>query len=466
MALGALTVESPYTGETVFEAPLCGVAELDGMMTRARVAHMAWKKEPLGHRQAVVQRFLRAFEAQTGAHAVEIAACMGKPVRQGRNEVRAMVHRAEEMLAMAPEALANVHLPAKTGFDRWIAREPVGVVVVFAAWNYPLLIPINPLVAALLAGNAVVLKHSSRTPCCAEQFTKAWVASGGPQDLVTAIHADHAVCEALAAHPSTGLVSFTGSVAGGRKVYEAVARARFIDVVLELGGKDAAYVAADCAFEDTVSGIADGAFYNAGQGCCAVERVYVEAPLYDRFIEAVVEAARDFQPGDPSREETSLGPMAQAGAPAFLEAQVQSAAELGARVLVGGRPATHEGRGRFFLPTVVADTDHRMAIMREESFGPILAVAKVSTDEEALGRINDSPYGLTASIWTSDVERAKGLAQKVEAGTVFMNRADYLDPMLAWTGVKDSGKGVSLSHLGFHAVTRPKSFHFRTVVAQ
>lgn len=464
MADPKLKVDNPYSGEIVFEAELTSADALDGVMVAARTAQHTWAATPIAERLAVVDRFVAAFEAKRSQYALEITDAMGKPRSQSNNEINGLVDRVRQMAGIAEEALADETLPAKDGFERFIRREPVGVVVVLAAWNYPLLIAINPTIAAVLAGNAVVLKHSSRTPRCSEQIAEAFLEAGAPPNLVTAIHTDHPTAERLVAHPLAGFVSFTGSVSGGRRIYRAVADARFIDVALELGGKDPAYVAADADLAFTVDNIVDGAFYNAGQSCCGVERVYVEAPIYDDVVEAIVEKTRGYVLGDPRDDKTTIGPLAQPGAPAFLEGQVKDAASRGARVLLGGKPTSHEGRGRFFEPTVVADTDHAMAIASEESFGPVVAIAKVSGDSEAIARMNDSAYGLTASVWTADRERAMKLVTQLEAGTVFMNRADYLDPLLAWTGVKDSGKGVSLSRLGYTAVTRAKSYHLRTQV--
>lgn len=454
-------VDNPFTHEIVFEAPLVDDRQLDGLMERAHAAHLEWQRVPLKERVGMIERFVQAFEARRDRYAAEITACMGKPLRQSQNEIDAMFDRARQVAGIAETALAPEILPPKPGFERSIHREPVGVVAVLAAWNYPLLIACNPTIPAVIAGNAVVMKHSSRTPRCAEMFEEAFREAGAPEGLVTAVHTDHQIAEKLVQHPKTGFVSFTGSVGGGRRIYQAIAAKRFIDAALELGGKDPAYVTADAPLELTVENVMDGALYNAGQSCCAVERVYVEAPLYDRFVEACVEAAKAQKLGDPTAEETTVGPMAQPNAPDFLAGQVEQAKQSGARILCGGSKTSVGGRGRFFEPTIVADTDLRMAIESEESFGPVVAIARVKDDAEAIARMNASDLGLTGSVWTKDPERGKRLAEQVEAGTVFINRADYLDPLLAWTGWRDSGRGVSLSRLGYLSVTKPKSYHFR-----
>lgn len=458
-----LRVDNPYTGEIAVERKLLRADEVDAVMTRAHAAHLEFKKTTIKQRIELVHRFVAEFEKERARYAKEITESMGKPLIQADREINGLADRAKQMASMAEEALAHEKLPAKEGFERWISHEPVGVVAVLAAWNYPLLIAVNPTVAAILAGNAVVMKHSSRTPTCGEMFAEAFARAGAPKDLVQAVHADHAVTELIVQHPLTGFVSFTGSVGGGRKIYQAVAEKRFIDVTLELGGKDPAYVCSDAPFDYAVGEVVDGGLYNAGQSCCGVERVYVDASIYDRFVEAAIEAVRKYSKlGDPMDKDTLIGPMAQANAPAFLAGQVEAAKKLGARVVIGGEPTNLGGKGRFFAPGLVVDTDHRMAVAVEESFGPVLAVQKVSGDAEAIRLMNDSPYGLTASVWTGDLDRGKRITEQVDAGTVFVNRCDFLDPMLAWTGYKDSGKGISLSKLGFRSMTKAKSHHIKT----
>jgi acyl-CoA reductase-like NAD-dependent aldehyde dehydrogenase len=459
-----LRVDNPFTGEIACESPLVSETDLDPVIQRAHRAHLEWRRVPVPERVALIDRFTKAFEAKRDRYAKEITDMMGKPLRQSNNEISGMIDRSRQMAAIAEESLRPEELPPKAGFEREIHREPVGVVAVLAAWNYPLLIACNPTIAAILAGNAVVLKHSSRTPRCGDQFAEAFAAAGAPDGLVQSIQTDHRVAEKLVQHPLIGFVSFTGSVGGGHKIYRAIAEKRFIDVALELGGKDPAYVRADAPFDFTVENVMDGALYNAGQSCCAVERVYVDASIYDRFVDACVAEAEKQRLGDPQAADTNLGPMAQPNAPDFLVGQVRQARDLGARILCGGNKTNAGGKGRFFQATVAADTEARMAIESEESFGPVVAISKVKNDEEAIARMNDSSLGLTGSIWTSDIDRGRALARRVEAGTVYLNRADYLDPMLAWTGWKDSGRGVSLSRLGFLSVTKPKSYHFRIEV--
>jgi acyl-CoA reductase-like NAD-dependent aldehyde dehydrogenase len=453
------TLVNPATGEPFREVPLTAPDELDRIVARARTAQREWRRTPVVERVGIVEQMVPAFRAEADRVAREITRQMGKPLRQARSEIETMIDRAETMCRLAPAALADEPLPPKPGFERFIRHEPLGVVLDIAAWNYPLLIAVNVIVPALLAGNAVLIKHARLTPLCADHFVDAFRRTPLPPDLVAAVRLDHAAVAGLIGSGRVGYVSFTGSVEGGREVYAQVSR-RFIDAGLELGGKDPAYVAEDANLEFAIENVVDGAFYNAGQSCCAVERVYVARPLFDRFVEGAVALVRRYVLGDPEDEATTIGPLAHAKGLAVVERQVAEARAAGARVLTGGH--RRPGRGFFHEPTVLVDVDHRMSVMHEETFGPVVGIMPVRDDAEAVRLMNDSPYGLTASVWTEDPERARRLLDQVEAGTVYANRCDYLDPLLPWVGVKDSGKGCSLSHLGFRPLTRPKSFHLRT----
>jgi acyl-CoA reductase-like NAD-dependent aldehyde dehydrogenase len=456
-------IDNPYSGETVAERRLLSGAEIEGLVTKAFSAQKAWAKTKVADRVALCERFCQEFEKDGERIAREVTQQMGKPLSQARGEVKTTLQRARTMMSLAPDALRDEPLPRVPGFHRFIRHQPVGVVLDISAWNYPLLITVNVVVPAVLAGNAVIVKHANRTALCGEAFARAFERAGAPENLVTAIDARHETCAQIIARPEIGYVSFTGSVRGGHEVYREGAR-RFIDVGLELGGKDPAYVAPDANLDHAIANLVDGAFYNAGQSCCGIERIYVHASLYDRFVEGALAEVRKYKLGDPLEGATTLGPMAQPDAPRKLAAQVEEARSKGGRVLCGGAPV-HDaaGRGRFFDPCLVIDANHSMhGLMVEESFGPIVGVQKVADDDEAVRLMNDSPYGLTAAIWTGDQDRALRVGSQIETGTFYMNRCDYLDPLLPWTGVKDTGKGVSLSKYGFLPLTRRKSFHLRT----
>ncbi len=456
-----LVVDNPYTLDEAVRRPLATGADVERLLDGAQAAGRAWAAVPVGERVALS---LRAVEEMVGAHdavAADVTRMMGKPLRQAKNEVAGMAKRARHMASIAEAALDDVVLPELEGFERRIERVPLGVVFNLPAWNYPLLTAVNVVIPAVLAGNAVVLKHSTRSALCGEHFADAFARAGAPAGLVQALHCDHATAERVAGDRRVDYVAFTGSVDGGRRIYQSAATRRFIDVGLELGGNDGAYVAEDADLEQAVAGLVDGACYNAGQSCCGVERVYVHETLFDRFVEAALALVQGYVLGDPMVDGVTMGPLAQPGAPAFLEAQVLQAAAMGARVLCGGRATRVEGHGRFFEPTLITDATPAMDVMQVESFGPLLPVVKVGSDEEALERINDDALGLTASIWTRDRDRAMRIARRVETGTVYMNQCDTLDPALPWTGVKDSGKGSTLSALGFLHLTRPRSLNFK-----
>ncbi|MEE8124128.1 MAG: aldehyde dehydrogenase family protein, partial [Alphaproteobacteria bacterium] len=340
----------------------------------------------------------------------------------------------------------------------------LGVVFTIAPWNYPYLTAVNSVMPAIMAGNAVILKHSAQTPLSAERLAEAFAAAGLPDGVFQYLHLDHLHTEKVIRSAQVDFVAFTGSVPGGHMV-ERAAAGRFIGVGLELGGKDPAYVRPDVALEHAVENLMHGAFFNSGQSCCAIERIYVHADVYQRFVEGFAELTRRYALGDPLDPETTLGPMVRTGAAEHVRGQIKDALAAGAEALIdpAAFPAASEGTP-YLAPQVLIGVDHAMAVMTEESFGPVVGIMKVSSDEEAIDLMNDSRYGLTASIWTTDEQAAIGVGEKVNTGTWFMNRCDYLDPALAWTGVKDSGRGCSLSVLGYERLTRPKSFHLRTAL--
>jgi acyl-CoA reductase-like NAD-dependent aldehyde dehydrogenase len=455
-----LLVDNPFTGEPACQVTLADEATVNEALEGVGKAARAWRASKLHERIALCERAVEAMEARAQDIAQDITRMMGKPLGQALGEVKTCAARARHVIATAEKALADVVLPPMSGFERRIVREPLGVVFDLPAWNYPLLTAVNCVVPAVLAGNAVIVKHSPRTPLCGEHFERAFAQAGAPAHLVQALHCEHPSSERIVGDERIDHVVFTGSIFGGHRMVEAASK-RFLHPCLELGGNDPAYVAPDCDLEKTVENVVDGAMYNAGQSCCAVERVYVHRSVYGRFLEMAEPLVRAYVMGDPMSDKTTLGPIAQPHHVPELEALVQDAKARGARVPAGGRRTQVDGRGRFFEATLVADCDHSMKLFRGESFGPILPVMPVDSDEDALAKMNDSRLGLTASVWTRDRERAMRFARSLECGTVFMNRCDYLDPALPWSGWKDSGRGVSLSTLGFDALTRPKAVHFR-----
>ena len=455
---------TPVDGSVYVERPLASEAEIAEALARARAAQPAWRHTPLAERLALLSAAVDAFVANKAEIAEEIAWQMGRPVAQCPGEVAGFEERARHMTAIAPEALGDIAVEPKDGFTRFIRRDPLGVVFVVAPWNYPYLTAVNSVVPALAAGNAVLLKHSHQTPLCAERFAEAFEAAGLPAGLFRHLHLSHGATAKLIAGEGVDFVSFTGSVPGGHAVQEAAAQ-RFIGTGLELGGKDPAYVRADAKLDHAIENVIDGAFFNSGQSCCGIERIYVHAEAYDAFVEGAVEAVRAYVLGNPIEPETTLGPMVRASAADFVRGQIADAVAAGAKALIDPKAFAADAVGTPYLaPQILVDVDHSMRVMTEESFGPVVGIMKVASDEEAVALMNDSDFGLTASIWTTDEDAAIAIGDRVETGTWFMNRADYLDPALAWTGVKDSGRGCSLSRVGYEQLTRPKSFHLRTAV--
>jgi acyl-CoA reductase-like NAD-dependent aldehyde dehydrogenase len=449
------------------EAVFCTVeatsdAELEATLKKMRAAQQAWRDSSMDERVRACREFVDAFRAMKESIALDLTRQMGKPLGQARKEVDTTLDRAETMIRLAPAALADDLLPARDRFRRFVRFEPHGIVLDIPAWNYPLLIAVNVVVPAILAGNAVLIKHARLTPKCGDAFADAFRKTSLPEGLVVSVHVRHDAVSRLIAHREVDFVSFTGSVEGGREVYRA-ASAQLLDMGLELGGKDPALVCEDANFNFAVENTVDGAFYNAGQSCCAVERIYVARSIYKRFVDAYVAEVEKYKVGNPEEEGVGIGPLAQAKALDFLDSQVKEAVEKGAKALTGG--GRLPGPGYYYKPTVLVDVNHGMSLMMEESFGPVIGIMPVDSEDEGVRLMNDSPYGLTASIWTEDPARGEALAHRTHAGTVYLNRCDYLDPELPWVGIKDSGHGCTLSHLGFRYLTRPKSFHLRVQTA-
>jgi acyl-CoA reductase-like NAD-dependent aldehyde dehydrogenase len=452
---------SPVDGRIYVERPLQTAADIDRALDAAHSAQRHWAALPLATRCDLLTKAVDAFVAQANDIATEITWQMGRPLRHSPGEVRGFEERARYMLGLAPTALAPVKPADKPGFDRRIKRVPLGVIAVVAPWNYPYLTAVNAVLPALIAGNAVVLKHSHQTPLCAERFHQAFAAADVPAGVFQYLHLSHADTSRLMGDRRVAGVCFTGSVSGGRAVVAATASG-FAASGLELGGKDPAYVRADADLAHAVDTLTDGAFYNAGQSCCGIKRIYVAASRYEDFVAGVVDLTNKYRLGSPLDPETTLGPVVRTSAADAVRSQVRDAVGRGARQLIDESlfPASAPGTP-YLAPQVLVDVDHSMAIMREETFGPAVGIMKVASDEEALRLMNDSDFGLTAAIFSADTARAETLADALETGTVFLNRCDYLDPALAWTGVKNSGRGCTLSSIGFEQLTRPKSYHFK-----
>jgi acyl-CoA reductase-like NAD-dependent aldehyde dehydrogenase len=451
---------SPIDGRELARRSTTSPGEIEAALAHARQAQRDWSTAPLRQRMDIVMRAIDALGAMNEEVVRELALQMGRPVRYG-GEFRGVEERARHMASIAEAALAPIMPAAKEGYRRMIKREPLGLVLVVAPWNYPYLTAINSIVPALIAGNAVILKHATQTMLVGERFQSAFDRAGLPPGLFTHLLLTHDDTARILSSGSVNHVNFTGSVAGGKAI-ERAAAGTFTSLGLELGGKDPAYVRPDAKFDHAVENLVDGAFYNSGQCCCGIERIYVHEALHDRFIEAYVELTRRYLLGDPLEQETTLGPMAHRRFADLVRRQTAQALAKGARGHVDPQGFAANAEGTAYLaPQVLTEVDHSMSVMVEESFGPVVGIMKVKSDEEAVTLMNDSPYGLTASIWSTDIDRAEALGDRLETGTVFLNRCDYLDPALAWTGVKDTGRGVSLSEIGYAMLTRAKSFHLR-----
>ena len=461
MSSPLLKVISPVDGSIYAELPLASEKEIDITLNNAKRAQAAWRHTSIAERAALALRFTEAFVAMKDEVVPELAWQMGRPIAFGGGEVRGFEERARYMVDIAGESLADIDVGPKEGFKRWISREPLGVVFAIAAWNYPYLIAVNVVVPAIMAGNAVILKHSGQVPLCADRFATAFKQAGAPEGLFASIHMSHELTEKTIADSRVDYVAFTGSVGGGHAVVKAAA-GRFIGIGLELGGKDPAYVRPDANIPFAIENLVDGAFFNSGQSCCGQERLYVHADVYDKFVDGFVDLAKTYKLGSPLDSATTLGPMVRTSAASFVRSQIDGALRGGAKALIDEKlfPASQPGTP-YLAPQVLVDVNHQMDVMREETFGPVIGIMKVNSDEEAIQLMNDSPYGLTASIWTEDEDAATAIDDKIETGTVFMNRCDYLDPALPWTGIKDTGRGATLSRVGYEFLTRPKGHHLR-----
>ncbi|HMA16391.1 MAG TPA: aldehyde dehydrogenase family protein, partial [Kiloniellaceae bacterium] len=440
---------SPVDNREYARRPVASDAQIEAVFARARLAQREWARLPIAERARYCSALTDAMLAMRDEIVPELAWQMGRPVKFGAGELRGFEERARAMIDLAETALAPAVPAAKDGFKRYIRRDPLGVVLTIAPWNYPYLTAVNSIVPALMAGNAVVLKHAAQTLLVGERFQAACDKAGLPEGLFTNLCMSHEQVGKVIAARKADQVNFTGSVEAG-KVIERAAAGQFIGVGLELGGKDPAYVRADANLDYAVENTVDGAFFNSGQSCCGIERIYVHESLYKPFVDKFVELTRGYVLGDPLDANTTLGPMVKASAADFVRGQVAAAVQAGATAHLDPKDFSADKDGTpYMAPQVLTGVTHDMSVMTEESFGPVVGIMKVKSDEEAVRLMNDSAYGLTASIWTADLAAAEAIGGEIATGTVFMNRADYLDPMLAWTGVKDTGRGATLSQVGY-----------------
>lgn len=455
---------SPINGAVIAERNLATQDEVGITLMAAVQAQAQWKSTEISARARLCHKVIDCIVAKTDEIAREITLQMGRPIKQASGEVRVLEERARYMIDIAEQELANIPVEKKSGVTRFIRREPLGVVLTLAPWNYPYLTAVNSVIPAIMAGNTVILKHSAQTLLCAERFYQAFEEADCPQGVFQYLHLNHAMTTDLVKHDAIAAISFTGSVAGGKAIEQAAA-GLFKSVALELGGKDPAYVMPDADINYTVENLVEGAFFNSGQSCCAVERIYVHEQIYESFVEQFIHTVSQYRLGNPLDPETTLGPMVNARAAQRVRDQIKQACDAGAQTSIDSNQFPEDKEGSAYLaPEVLLNVDHSMVVMQEESFGPVVGIMKVKSDKEAISLMNDSVYGLTASIWCADHNIAEAIGNELDTGTVFMNRCDYLDPALAWVGVKQSGRGCSLSKLAYQQLTRPKSFNLKTDV--
>jgi len=452
---------SPVDGRVFAERQYADIVQIEQALAAATCAQAQWKRQPLSERAAFCSAAVDAMLAMKDDIVPELAWQMGRPVRYGAGELRGFEERARYMITIAPQALAALEVEPVAGFRRYIKREPMGTVLVVAPWNYPYLTAVNTIIPALMAGNSVILKHASQTLLVGERFAEAMRRANLPEGLFQNLLLSHIHTGVVIGSRQVQQVNFTGSVAAGMEMQRAAVEG-FLRVGLELGGKDPAYVRADADLEHAVENLVDGSFFNGGQSCCAVERIYVDQNIYPAFVERFADLTRQYVLGNPLDEATTLGPLVSPGAADFVRGQIADAQALGAKALIDPRAFAADVPGSAYLaPQVLVDVNHQMSVMRDESFGPVVGIMPVDSDEQAIALMNDSEFGLSASIWTRDLAAAERLGDEIDTGTLFMNRCDYLDPALAWTGVKNSGRGVTLSSMGYEHLTRAKSFHLR-----
>jgi len=452
---------SPIDNSVYVERELASQQQICSTLKQATEAQTQWSKVSIAERKSICHQMVDAFVANEEQIALELCWMMGRPIQYAKGEVQGMAERARHMIEIADESLATVKVEPKAGFTRYIKRQALGVVFVIAPWNYPYLTAINVIIPAIMAGNCVILKHSAQTPLCAEQLFNAFESANLPVGVFQYLHLSHQDTEWLIKQSAIDYVAFTGSVAGGEMV-ERASCGRFIGVGLELGGKDPAYVRADADLDYAVETCIDGAFFNSGQSCCGIERIYVAESIFDDFVAKAVALVNQYKLGRSDDPDTTLGPLVKASAAEFVRGQIEEAVDAGAIPHIDPSDFPQDKLGTAYMaPQLLTKVDHSMRVMTEESFGPVVGIMKVVDDEQAIGLMNDSEFGLTASVFSSDIDAAIAIGEQLETGTFFVNRCDYLDPALAWVGVKNSGRGCTLSGMGYESLTRPKSFHIK-----
>ncbi|MEM9343735.1 MAG: aldehyde dehydrogenase family protein [Pseudomonadota bacterium] len=448
---------SPIDGSIFATRETLDLNAATARLTALRSAQAAWAARPLQERIDLVLAGVAEVGAQNDEIVPELARMMGRPIGYG-GEFGGFEERSTHLASIAAEALADIAVGDDANFKRYIRRVPHGVVFVVAPWNYPYMTAINTVAPALIAGNTVALKHATQTLLVGERMANAFHKAGVPEDVFANFFLDHPTTSALIAANAFDFINFTGSVPGGAAM-ETAAAGTFTGVATELGGKDAGYVMGDADLDAAVDTLIDGAMFNSGQCCCGIERIYVAEPLFDAFVEKAVTLVSGYKLGDPLDPETTLGPMAHTRFAATVREHIAQATAAGATAHIDTFP--EDDGGAYLTPQILTNVTHDMDVMRAESFGPVVGIMPVNDDAEAIRLINDSEFGLTASLWTPDLDRAARVGDALEVGTVFMNRADYLDPGLCWTGCKNTGRGGGLSVIGYHNLTRPKSYHLK-----
>ena len=452
---------SPIDGSVYAERQTLTWNEAKQVCEKARTAQREWQETPIQKRIELVKAGVKAVGSMNDDIVPELAWQMGRPIRY-KGEFNGFNERATYMAEIAIEALKDIVISNDDKFLKIIKRVPQGVVFVIAPWNYPYMTAINTIAPALIAGNTVLLKHSSQTLLVGERIVQAFHSVGVPIDVFKNVYLSHDITSRLIVSGCFNFINFTGSVTAGKSIEQSAA-GTFTGIGLELGGKDPGYVMEDADLDAAVETLIDGAMFNSGQCCCGIERIYVIESLFDKFVEKSISIVQAYKLGNPLEPETTLGPMAHKRFADEVRAQVNEAIRDGAITHIG-QFAEDDG-GTYLTPQILTNVSHEMRIMRDETFGPTVGIMKVKDDEEAIQYMNDSSFGLTASLWTKDVARAEKIGDKIETGTVFLNRCDYVDPSLCWTGCKDTGRGGGLSLIGYHNLTRPKSFHLKRVTA-